>query len=197
MIKTIDVNIHNHEYPYDTALIRACDIGNLFCSFVYYFDIDFNVISMLGDEKMVVLLLQNGADVNISDTNGHTPLEAAIYSGKFCYLQCGFHIATVLFTFLRFSKFWFKFTLFMPIDNVEIVKHLFEHGASANGYDYKCVQPPLIKAVRHGNLIWAIVGKTKSSNRQHSNSLMISLTLKSTCLFRKVNGWFYDLLFFF
>lgn len=60
---------------------------------------------MLGDEKMVVLLLQNGADVNISNTNGLTPLDAAIGSGNFCYLQCGFHIATVLFTLLRISKF--------------------------------------------------------------------------------------------
>lgn len=42
MIKTIDVNIHNPRYPYDTALIRACDLGNLFCSFLYCFDIDFN-----------------------------------------------------------------------------------------------------------------------------------------------------------
>lgn len=41
----------------------------------------------------------------------------------------------------------------MPIDNDEIVKHLLEYGASANGYDHKCVQPPLIKAVRRGNLI--------------------------------------------
>lgn len=66
-----------------TALLFAVLYGNfsvIFCDIVYCFDF-YHLFVILGCDKIVQLLIENGADIEEKDADGNSPILLAISKG--------------------------------------------------------------------------------------------------------------------
>lgn len=92
LMKIMDVNGHDSEGLENTPLIQATATGNWFYLFQHLFNIFCyilnNYVYCLGREEIVKLLMENGANVNLSDSYWRTPLHIAVSYGKLTsYIQ--------------------------------------------------------------------------------------------------------------
>lgn len=103
-------------------------------------------------DKVVQLLIQNGADVNIVDSQGTTALHIATATGKFLRFQCCFFLLFQLQNSLKFSVEWLKKlkTYRIYSDNLEIAELLINNGANLKQKNSDR-ETPLHFAARYGN----------------------------------------------